>query len=541
MHLLQFKALPASRLDVLVIVIENCTVLISKCLATFLMSDKQQENYRKITLDNGKEYVMLEAKGKGFKIFHMERVLTPSKKFYPKLIKVNLQEMVQYVRCVSLSQELHMFAINKSNLSPGSLFYTVVEKREYFPICFTWLDKLSITLVDENNKQLKVGGGGHATFVKLHFRKKEINCNMETFPPLRLSSRQSIDVYPENQANNFKIQLHDVLLPSSNLSEHSHMTDWEVALTSIYVPTKIDYEQIVRETDGIWIDIKLGGDINTAARRVVFDLPKDTLSCREFVTKANKELKATETAKVWGEDQAPFKFYEKTRGELYVEFNAPVRLRVSGLFCYLLGKANSMQAAPMVRQEIKGVQHFGHLDFHRLHPNLLFIHCDFVGITAVGNSWSNVLQMINVPVGVATAATRRANGREIEGEGEGGRNPPPASNVEAGQGNPPEVAGETKREEEGATAVAVVVEKKKSVWEEGGGMEEEEEDEPIEFLLHRPRQDFVPVTQTDRNALQFELRNADGKLIHFAEEKAEVLVTLEFRKRKNYEQMTRCQ
>lgn len=523
-HDLIFMAIPSTRLDMVTMRVADCTVLIRECLAAFLMSETQMEKYQRLTRSDGQKYLVLRADGP--KLFVMERVIVPARKVYPRLIKVCLKEMVQHVRNVSLPQELYMFAVDKSNISEGSIFYTVEENREYFPINQTRLEQLTINLVDENNCPIRVGGGGHATFVKLHFRRKASNNIMQNYPPLRMSSRQSIDVYPNNRANNFKVQLTDLLLPAANMADRNNvLVDWEVSLSSIYIPTRINYDKIVSdESDGIWVEIKLG---RGAIVRILFDLPKD-LSCEEFVTQANEVLKEAEVDKVWGEGvAAPLKFSEKIRGELYAEFSADLRIRVSGLFLYLLGRADSMRATPaLFNIEKNSLEHMGHLDFYRLHPSILMIHCDFVSITALGNNWSNVLQMIKFPDAPVTRRkqiTSTANkvatvdpvpvARE-EGDGE----------AIVGQQGEFTAAGQG----DGSKVVAIAVEAARQAYLE-------EEEKPIEFVLHRPRQGFMPVAQTDRNVLHFELRNGDGRPIDFADENAEVLITLEFRQKNSFE------
>ena len=460
---MQWKAMPEHRMDRLAIILSLGALLLKESLARFLMPTHKHVNQFQYVTRGGEKFVVIDAL-QDSKLILFDRVLAPAQKIYPRLIKVKLAEMKQHVRCSSRPLDLSTLVVDYINrtdcgeASKGSLLHILRQPLDYYPLDLSRLEHLSFKLLDEDDRLIRIGGGGHPTFIKLHIRQRQ-QCEDDSNKDdmlLQLSSRQSADTYPSNQANSFKIRLTDALLPVTNSlgDPSSSATDWKVALTSIIIPSRIDYDSIIANVGTFWIEVVWPPHITS---RVNFDMPAD-MTCAAFVEHANKVLQIVADQKAWGDKKTPpFQFTERTHGELYADFKETAKIYFGGVLLFLLGRTNTMRTHPVILNGRKGAKlHLGQLDFNRLCINLVFVHCDFVGVTALGNSWSNVLQMIHL------------------------EHSPPSS-VRSGT-----------------------------------------------YEFRPPYPEFLPIAQTDRNLLQFELKDEEGKPIPFVDAKAEVILTLKF-------------
>lgn len=364
------------------IMLTQATLLIRDCLAEFIMSEEQLAAFPRVIRSNV-TYVALDTPDE-VKLFVMERPISPAEKAYPMLIKLRLQEMTQHVSSVALPQDLALVPFHATK-NGSSLFHTVGRK-EFFPLCQQLrLEELNIRLLDEEDRPLRVLSGGQPTFVKLRLVREKMDSREHI---LRLSSHESLDVYGSNTASDFKVRLKDKLLPTDDVA------DWEVALSSIYHPTEIDYDKMADEENST-IEVLVGD--NYMILTLVSSQKVEDMTLTGLINSVNRRMT---TRKMFTETEGELavSFSEVTPGELQVEFMTDAVVGIGGLLQYLLGTAKTTAAAPLVVRGERGTKvKLGHYDFTRIHPNILLLETDFVGQTVFGNKWSNVLQMIRFP------------------------------------------------------------------------------------------------------------------------------------------------
>lgn len=361
----------------------------------------------------------------------------PAAIIQPAFIKVQLEQMCQTVSAVKLLQSL---AVIKPLV--GEYPLNVVPKRkEYFDFNCARLDTLSVRLVDENDWPLQPGNG-QPTFLKLKVKRFPMKSHV-----LRLSSRESDDVFEDNTNRKFQVQLQEPLV----------WGNWEVALSSVVLPTKTNLKMMLAPSN-FFIEVN--------GRRMTLNGLTDFTSnglVRHMMAKL-----ANTFAPADGEDaiaSAPLSFYVEGGNIMIHAGTYPVELNVSGLFAYAVfsvkGKATSHNPTAVVRVNVEPQLRtvFGRFDVTRLHPHLIFLHCNFIRPIVIGSTFGQLLQMIPY-----------TNGNDDAMEG-------PIMKYEA------------------------------------------------------DHLDFTPLSMNDPSTLQFEMRNAGGDFIYFADDRQAILLTLVFREK----------
>lgn len=342
------------------IVLTNCLLMVHKQINRYLQFPT---NVKRSYL--GQEYVVLNSEG-------TTKTFVSSKDFpvhvvTPTIIKVKLEEMQQNLSEVELVQDLALIKV-KEALYP---FFNVCKRKEYFKLNWNRLSTLRVTLVDEENYPINAGNG-QSTILKLQFKKFP----MSSFV-LRLSSLESKNVFSDNTNSSFRILLRQPL----DLSR-----TWEVALSSIYLPSKIDVASTLF-AENFYISISLGGD---AFRRIPLNSLTD-FSPDGFVTHCTEKIAAA-----FPRQSVPIQITAQENRDIYIQFEANVSLRISGMLAYLMEKAPTPDLQhfwPMEGQRGTKIK-WGKINYKRVQPHVAVVHCNFISPLIVGNTFGKVLQII---------------------------------------------------------------------------------------------------------------------------------------------------
>ena len=287
----------------------------------------------------------------------------PTKTATPSLIKVKLGEMRQNLSGLK-EQDLAIIKVQPKNQYP---IHNVCKRKEYFHLACTRLSTLSVRLVDEDNYPLHLSSG-QPTLLKLQFKKFP----MKSFV-LRLSSLESTNIFSDNTSSSFRIKL----------AENIQWSNWDVALSSIYLPAKTDIGQLLT-AENVYIEIST---VDGFTRLTLDDL-KD-FTARGLVKHLQWKLS------IAFEDRAkPFEVELEEDGKIYFVFLDDVTVKLSGMLSYLLNSAASHQEFTTIigRNRVKRV--VGMPNFKKFHPHTVLVYCNFITPILVGNEFAKVLQMI---------------------------------------------------------------------------------------------------------------------------------------------------
>jgi hypothetical protein len=284
----------------------------------------------------------------------------------PSIIKVQLEQMCCNISDVKLVQDLAVLKVN-----PKYPYYNVCKRKEYFNLNCNRLTTLCIRLVDENNWPLHLGSG-QATFLKLQLKQFA----MKSFV-LRLSSLESRDVFSDNKNSSFRI----------NLQQPIESSNWDVALSSIYLPSRIN-TGILLTAENFYIDVpSTTGE--GFQRLILHDLNDFTVE--GFVTHCTMKIAAAFPEA----NPPPITFEVEENKDIYVKFNVGLNMTLSSMLAYLLSQTPhpNDSFSPFVGEK-DARRRWGKIDFQKLHPHIVLVYCNFVVPTVVGNTFGQVLQMI---------------------------------------------------------------------------------------------------------------------------------------------------
>ena len=310
---------------------------------------------------DGLNYTKLESRKLSTYLSHID---FPTKIATPSLIKVQLQEMRQNLSGLKVLQDLAIIKVDPRNQYP---IHNVCKRKEYFNLAYTRLTTLSIRLVDEDNYPLQLSSG-QPTLIKLQFKKFP----MKSFV-VRLSSLESTDIFSDNTSSSFRIKL----------PENIPCCNWDVALSSIYLPAKTDIGQLLT-AENFYIEIPTDGGII----RVPLDELKDCT-----VEGLVKHLQL-EMSIAFEDVVKPFEVYSEEDGRIYFHFLDDISIKLSGMLSYLLNSAASPQELTTIVGRNRVKQLVGTVNFKKFHPHTVLVYCNFITPIVVGNEFAKVLQMI---------------------------------------------------------------------------------------------------------------------------------------------------
>jgi hypothetical protein len=329
--------------------IQYCTLLICAPVCEWLGIDKSNTS-----VSDG-EYVMYEH---DTQLVCKNSSLTEA--LFPKLIKIQLQQIS------GPDKDLAILSFEKTSLNKP-LYHTVIRK-EYFALNTDIFEAATIALVDQNNLPLLLLRG-QPTVVQLIIKEMKFPSFM-----IRINSEEHKEMFPDNERENFRSQI-------------AHVTDlsyekWEVALTSIHFPPTIDIKCAL-EKEEFWIEFVTIDGVATN-KKIVFhdDDIYDTTSLKECINSKVKQA--------IGEVVFVFDFFEN-KAKLF--FYKPMVVRFSSLFSYVIGR-DITSANELNIKTARQLTFVKNIDLERCKPNVIFLHCDFISPSIVGNEYRRVLKMI---------------------------------------------------------------------------------------------------------------------------------------------------
>jgi len=285
----------------------------------------------------------------------------------PEVIKVLLEEIKQGLSASGNHRDLAIIPFNTSETD--SSFYHEVIQKEYFPLASNLLQNLTVKLVDEDGDELQVLPA-HPTFIKLKFK----NMSSQSFI-LRLSSKDSTDIYTDNTASNFRIQLPRLMMLTGNR--------WEVALSTINFPSRISIGDYLSHLD-LWIEIETENGWNEWGLAHTINLKNNYLSNYE-------ELQAAinDNTFIFGNIRLFEIFIDKQRKVLY-NSRTEMRIRMSPMLATILGANNHLFATGDNDRR----RQIGTADIQACLPNAMSLYSDFTSPIIAGGKYCKMLKFI---------------------------------------------------------------------------------------------------------------------------------------------------
>ena len=289
----------------------------------------------------------------------------------PSMIKVKLDEMKQSLSSSGNHKDLAIaqFKAPQDYVS----FYHEVIKKEYFPLNSNLLQTLSVKLTDEDNDELRIRYR-HPTFIKLKFKSMSGSAFI-----LRVSSRDSNNIYPENTAANFRTQLPKLMSLTGQ--------NWQVALSSIIYPSQILLPDYLSKQD-LWIRFeKQDADQGEFIFRYELNLKNERILTYEDLVYAIN----TNSYRIHNRYMFRIRI---DRNTLLVTYSSRriLRITVSPILASILG-LNTHQF--VTNQDDDNVE-IGTADIKRCMPNTLSVHTDFTSPIVAGGKYCRLLKFIPI-------------------------------------------------------------------------------------------------------------------------------------------------
>jgi hypothetical protein len=338
--------------NIINIKIRNCNFFILQEVCTWL---KINIFGKAIANEGGKKYVKFTS---NHEITTAIRTSSIIPECFPSEIKVQLMEMEQSLSSAGNHKNLSIIPFRTSN-TPNYSFYHEVSQKEYFNFGSTNSQTLSVCLVDEANDELQLYSK-QPTFIKLKFKRMEASSFI-----LRLSSKDSTNLYETNNATSFRIQLPQTIIRQGV---------WEVAVSSINYPSKINAGSYMRYQD-LWIDFIIN---NAKSDRV-------HLNEEMIINYASLETAITKHAdKILGDGIFTFEIEE----DFAVNYTStiPLKLKLSPTLASILGHQQIINLLP--NENLAS----GIADIDRCLPNAIALYCDFTNPIVAGGKYCQILK-----------------------------------------------------------------------------------------------------------------------------------------------------
>jgi hypothetical protein len=320
--------------------------------------------------------------GRQYYLLHQKEITTVDTKFFnppPHYIKVHLNEMQSHLSGSSYHQTLAIIPFNRNVKKRGqfnlSNLYHEVLRKEYFAFNCNSLQTLSILLTDENNKQLNLLPA-QPTFIKLKIVKMDYMSFM-----LRIKSNSCYDIYPDNINSNFRTILPNPIELPRGL--------WEVALTSIQIPTAIKLADVVPK-GGLWLSVKW--DSNDF--RTIVTLPEDSIENGATL------LYALDVGieKYVGHDKLKITALKNKTALFTLREEEGMEIQLSNFLAYALGAPPSSNGhtTMILNNEIKTGKFTSPISVKRLIPHSILLYCDIIRPIIIGSTYAKVLKLIPI-------------------------------------------------------------------------------------------------------------------------------------------------
>lgn len=293
----------------------------------------------------------------------------------PKLIKVQLDEIQPCLSGRGFHKDIAL--ISGSELSTAPFHYTVKHK-EYFDLNEPTLKQLSVTLADQDNKQLQLKDG-HATVIIFKLKTLPMASKI-----LRLSSTHSSELFPSNTLSSFRVMLQEPL---------SYSTPSEVALSSLFLPSvDINTKQIIDDAGGIRIKMRIEKDVSTPTGvkkrwdETAFDFTDlSEYSLSNIMETWMSKLDASSPLKIVKEDN----LYQLLA-------DVDMTIQMSRMCAYLFGLTDKSKGPEIFFPIEQGKKSTRLRAFkpEKCHPAVIMVHCNFVAPSMLGSDMSRVLKVL---------------------------------------------------------------------------------------------------------------------------------------------------
>lgn len=294
----------------------------------------------------------------------------------PKVLKIRLEEVGYCLSGNGHHKDIALLSDKKLKTPP---FFCSAKRKEYFDFAEPILSKLSVSILDESNNPIQIEKGLQ-TIISFRLQKMNIASNI-----LRLGSNESNKIFDDNSLSSFRLLL----------KERLNVTNFmEVALSSIFMPYKIDIPLHIEQQGGVHITLLEEKEEDlTFTLEDANNLSTDSLmnAWSLFLrSKTRKNSTIAETIRV-----------EKRDAQWLVYTNKPeeakLRLRVSKMCASLFNIVSESETEGDVIINLKQgdrCTQFNNLKLEKCYPNLIFLYCNFVDYTFAGNRMYNLLRMI---------------------------------------------------------------------------------------------------------------------------------------------------
>ena len=305
---------------------------------------------------------------------------------HPDLLRIRCDQISEQIFNSKLTKDLKIFCPTFETKEK----YTIqqFESEEYAQLSNSVLDKISISILNENNENLELDYGV-PTFVKLKFKK--MNLNPDSFN-VRLSPGE------DQNFNSFVIDL-----PQPYYLD----VDWKVSLSSINyanlfrpLPFEKDYRTVWTATLGsepykyiipnvMYSD---SGLINALNKILSYgDTPLGQFKIQEYVEYGETKKKVSIYVNTQSFFLIPISICELLGFDPKTDANESALISPSGYTVCFLGGSPDIDG-----DDIISITFSKYFDINKLRPEYLMVYTDIIEQTIVGNTFSKLIKIVPV-------------------------------------------------------------------------------------------------------------------------------------------------
>ena len=311
-----------------------------------------------------------------------------SEKSHPSLINITSNVVDLYQTDNHHSRILYTSYVPR--LSSVSYHYYIPPNPRYFNISYDNITKISINLQDENFKQLPLNEG-HASFIKLHLRKKK---SMNSEINLRLSSKKT-ELHNENTTSKFAISLSNPISLPANA---------KIAMASILFPNKIaNLTQKMSKSQIKFIPLphELEGDSpfatsdamlpNRPLKEISVSLKaKHYRSNRDFVSYLNNQFYS-----IFKSMRIEYLTFTYEDHYLFIRFSLPCKLKIPYTFSKIFGinKQSTDEYFEVEGKKNSTYVFSNPMNINEYYPNYILCYTNIVQPTIMGSIYTNIFKV----------------------------------------------------------------------------------------------------------------------------------------------------
>lgn len=373
LNLLQVSVSP---LDKLVITISKMVFYIQQDMYDWLKLTTDSKN-RHIYIGTTK---YLEYDGRNRDVILSSTTSIYEQETTPNFIKIKLAELKPNLSGGGFNKELALIPFPKESTT-SSLTWYEVKNKEYFKLASSCLSNISVELSTNTNNSLDLLPGSE-TILKLKFKNMQGQSSFIT----RLQSNDSLNIYPNNNAAFFRIQLpHSINFNDNN---------WQVALSSIHYPNCLKVCDFLNQ-NAYWIEIRVDNENEDDEQRIV-RISFEDVEVHNVINIRNVIQEKINTSL----GNNIIEFGTTPTEELAVSVFKNLTLRFSHKFNSIFEVFIHKEYKPYydipLQAGYQGVLP-GQINLNKCLPQNLLLCTDFTTPIIVGDKYSNVLKLIPMP------------------------------------------------------------------------------------------------------------------------------------------------